>query len=178
MFRKFANRQCNTANVPTSILPSMNRPKLSRALRITWTAFWGIACVLLCVLWVRSYWLGDGLQIISPPLHRHLILDSTRGRIGLFAGDRLSQFWLVRWESQPITPEFIAEWRKDPPKNLGFDIVTLGMHGIFMPVWFPVLVFAAFGILPWLSWRFSLRTLLVATTVVATVLGFGLWVMR
>ena len=29
-----------------------------RKLRIAWSVGWGIACVLLIVLWVRSYWRG------------------------------------------------------------------------------------------------------------------------
>ena len=29
-----------------------------RKLRIAWSVTWGIACVLLIVLWVRSYWWG------------------------------------------------------------------------------------------------------------------------
>src|SRR3954447_118615 len=30
-----------------------------RKLRIAWSVFWGLACVLLVVLWVRSYWYHD-----------------------------------------------------------------------------------------------------------------------
>src|SRR4051794_19852377 len=30
-----------------------------RKLRIAWSVFWGLACVLLVVLWVRSYWWED-----------------------------------------------------------------------------------------------------------------------
>jgi hypothetical protein len=30
-----------------------------RKLRIPWSVAWGIACVLLVVLWVRSYWWSD-----------------------------------------------------------------------------------------------------------------------
>src|ERR1041385_2708148 len=33
-----------------------------RKLRIAWSVVWGLACVLLIVLWVRSYWRGDYLQ--------------------------------------------------------------------------------------------------------------------
>ena len=33
----------------------MNRPRLIRGLRIAWSVWWGIVCVLLIVLWVRSY---------------------------------------------------------------------------------------------------------------------------
>src|SRR5262245_48948599 len=34
----------------------MDRPRLIRGLRIAWSVWWGILCVLLVVLWVRSYW--------------------------------------------------------------------------------------------------------------------------
>ena len=41
------------------------------------------------------------------------------------------------------------------------------------PHWFSVAVFGILGTLPWLPWspRFTLRTLLIATTLVAVVLG-------
>src|SRR3954462_13903444 len=35
-----------------------------RKLRITWTVLWGIACVLLVELWVRSYWHQDLLTYV------------------------------------------------------------------------------------------------------------------
>src|SRR3954462_2230461 len=57
----------------------MNRPRLVRALRITWTAFWGIAAVLLLCLWVRSYWRTDA---VSHDGHRILTtIESLRGEI-------------------------------------------------------------------------------------------------
>jgi hypothetical protein len=37
---------------------------------------------------------------------------------------------------------------------------------------------AAIPWLPWLSYRFSLRTLLIATTLIAVLLGFAVWAMR
>ena len=36
-----------------------DRPRLIRGLRIAWSVWWGILCVLLIVLWVRSYWRFD-----------------------------------------------------------------------------------------------------------------------
>ena len=43
--------------------------------------------------------------------------------------------------------------------------------------WLAVLFFATLGIVssPWIKWRFSLRTLLIATTLVAVVLGLIVW---
>jgi len=45
------------------------------------------------------------------------------------------------------------------------------------PHWFSAAVFGILGTLPWLPWspQFSLRTLLIATTLVAVVLGLIVW---
>jgi hypothetical protein len=45
---------------------------------------------------------------------------------------------------------------------------------VTMPHWFLLLVASSIAILPWVGWStsFSLRTLLIATTLVAVVLGF------
>jgi hypothetical protein len=46
------------------------------------------------------------------------------------------------------------------------------------PHWFVVLLFTTLAAAPWLfkiCWRFSLRTLLIATTLVAVVLGLIVW---
>jgi hypothetical protein len=49
-----------------------------------------------------------------------------------------------------------------------------------VPFWFPVLIASLFTVSPWIGWsnRFSLRTLLIATTLVAGVLGLAVWAMR
>ena len=53
---------------------------------------------------------------------------------------------------------------------------------LFVPSWFPVLLSATLAAVtfPWkrLSWRFTLRTLLVATTLVAVLLGLIVWATR
>jgi hypothetical protein len=43
------------------------------------------------------------------------------------------------------------------------------------PLWFLALAFGTLAMIPWLQWsnRFSLRTLLIATTLVAVVLGLA-----
>src|SRR5262245_48974732 len=33
-----------------------------RKLRIAWSVAWGVIAVVLCVLWVRSYWRADALE--------------------------------------------------------------------------------------------------------------------
>jgi hypothetical protein len=66
-----------------------------------------------------------------------------------------------------------------PPQTfLGFQL-HLGMNGdTTAPHWFAMLTALAIAATPWLRWRFSLRTLLIATTLVAVVLGLIVWLSR
>ena len=50
-----------------------------------------------------------------------------------------------------------------------------------VPFWFPMFLFATGGVAaaaPWIKWRFSVRTLIIATTLVAVVLGIVVYVAR
>ena len=51
---------------------------------------------------------------------------------------------------------------------------------LIIPYWLPCLAAATIALLPWLKWskRFSLRTLLIATTLVAVALGLIVWAAR
>jgi hypothetical protein len=133
-----------------------------RKLRIAWSIVGGIACVLLIALWVRSY-------TRSP----------TRG-----AGDRLShydsQHRLLRvWSLQGEILFSIAErrsgrWTMHVPQDsvLGFGAGSNdSSSSIVIPHWFAVSAAGIFAAAPWLPLRFSLRTLLIATTLVAAILG-------
>ena len=48
---------------------------------------------------------------------------------------------------------------------------TFGRWQVHCPIWFAALLAAAVAAAPFLQWRFSLRTLLIATTLVAVGLG-------
>jgi hypothetical protein len=49
---------------------------------------------------------------------------------------------------------------------------------LVIPHWLMLVVFGGFASLPWLHWQFSLRTLLIAMTVVAALLGLLVWAMN
>jgi hypothetical protein len=51
-------------------------------------------------------------------------------------------------------------------------------NGQFVPYWLIVFVIAPIAAIPWLRARFSLRTLVIATTLVAVVLGLAVWATR
>jgi hypothetical protein len=63
--------------------------------------------------------------------------------------------------------------------GLGFG-GTIYHEGFFLtvPCWFPVVLSAVLVVVPWIKWRFTVRTLLIATTLVAVVLGLIVYVMR
>ena len=47
-----------------------------------------------------------------------------------------------------------------------------------VPAWFPVVLFALLAAAPWIRWRFSLRTLLIATTLIAVGVGLAAYALR
>src|SRR4051794_39162743 len=64
-----------------------------RKLRIAWSVFWGLACVLLIVLWVRSYFRVD-----------MVVWD----RVGSISSESGIRSWrggleLFYWHFQPVT---------------------------------------------------------------------------
>jgi len=72
----------------------------------------------------------------------------------------------------------IGMWRRD---GASWKFITSPSTWIiFFPYWFPTLLaaVAAVATAPWLRWQFSLRTLLIATTLVAVVLGVIVWMSR
>jgi hypothetical protein len=159
-----------------------------RKLRIAWSVGCGVACVLLIVLWVRSYWWWDtAVGPMSPT--KTLIVFSSSGRLGgrLDGPAKFAAGWHFIHSS-------VAKMLKEDEEelSLGRGVVTKPNRpswpvfgrcsdGNFRVAhWLAVLFFATLGIVaaPFIKWRFSLRTLLIATTLVAVVLGLIVWASR
>jgi hypothetical protein len=137
-----------------------------RKLRVAWSVAWGIAAVLLVVLWVRSCWWHEQASY-STLSKTYFSIRSDNGYLTGFQGDfrpsRHTPGWLY---TSGVTREdwhhFIFKW------NSKYRIISLPHAAV-------AILFATPAIAPWLRWRFSLRTLLVATTLVAVVLGLIVW---
>jgi hypothetical protein len=149
-----------------------------RKLRISWSVGCAIACVLLIVLWVRSYRWNNQLSI---PLSDTQVVgpNSFSGRIsfGVCTAPEAKFMWPAGLKSERITdntpiPGFTYG------RITGIPIRTVDF--VQVPYWFVFLLAAAVGAAPWISVskRFSLRTLLIATTLVAVVLGLIVAVLR
>jgi hypothetical protein len=151
---------------------------MSRTLRYLRYAF-SIGCCLvavaLCVLWVRSYWWRDDLSFAFSS-SRCLFVSSYRGKTILDPCNRGRNEEIVGW-NVPIVPD-LPDGDKNFDANVrSFSWLPMGRMppAFVLPTWAPILLVYTFSILPWLSWRFSLRTLLIATTLVAVVLGLIVW---
>ena len=137
-----------------------------RKLRIAWSVVWGLAAVLLIVLWVRSYWWMD--QLGSPWSRTRILM------VGSLEGGLLVQVpfhdWGYRWNVKSYSLKsggrssfrFGSEFRRIP-------------DGFCLPHCSLVVLYATLAAVSWLPWRFTIRTLLIATTLVAVMLGAIVW---
>jgi hypothetical protein len=162
--------------------------------RIAISIVCGTLCLFLIGLWVRSYRQTDVLCI---SLHvgrvRATVIESVSGRVMAFAGP-FSFHHRDSWPSDRNSPWFLLHESifesldrrffelPDPDAVHGFQIFDSpsGFHLISLPNWFLAAHFATFAIIPWIRWskRYSLRTLLIATTAVAIGLWFIVWMSR
>jgi hypothetical protein len=142
-----------------------------RKLRIAWSVVWAVAAVLLIVLWVRSYWRDDFVSNLDTSLFATFI-GSHCGELYYSQSDwsrdalpSNSHGW--RYQSIPQSAPYKKLWQSSMKAN---GILRLGIAH-----WVLILLAVPLTAIPWLRWRFSLRTLLIATTFVAVVLGLAVW---
>src|SRR5262245_12959310 len=140
-----------------------------RKLRIAWSAFWGLACVLLIVLWVRSYWYVDG-AFFKVRNGVFVFVASAPGAI--VVNIYPEEFVPPGTFHQPTKQWLLAQGGRTRLSYL--SAFQMDKHVVLAPYWFWLLLPAIVAAIPWLplwSKRFSLRTLLISTTLVAVVLG-------
>jgi hypothetical protein len=156
-----------------------------RKLRIAFSAVCGIVCLLLIVLWVRSNSWIDSIHGTGYP--KQFWCESLHGEMGLLVlTDPGVQPRNLRFFSRP--PEAVPyystglydDWSTPFSTALGIRWTFVGGFGLVIPYWMPVVFIGMIGTIPWVPWsrRFSLRTLLVATTLVAVLLGAVVYAMR
>jgi hypothetical protein len=139
-----------------------------RKLRIAWSVVWGIACVLLIVMWVRShYWVEQVFVPIGGCMY--FVSGSTPNTFG---GGVTDQSPTGTWGKFSMAT---TDWLEAIFVDNGTPFSTAPVWSfdgtsVMMPYWFGLVVTSILSVLPWIR-RYSLRTLLIATTLVALVLG-------
>jgi hypothetical protein len=146
-----------------------------RKLRIAWSVAWGVVAVLLIVLWVRSYWEIDKYGKQLPDANGFALL-SRSGAVYCAIGDQEFAMDLdVTWRFI-LTRISVAEAVAERTTSRHFVIANDSMITIVrVPDLCLLGLTTALVAAPWLRSRFSLRTLLIATTLLAVVLGLIVW---
>jgi hypothetical protein len=132
---------------------------MRRKLGIAFSAVCVIVCVLLIALWPRSYRWADSVMGLP------FIFGSCQGNV--LINERVTVTHV-----EPGTTELTVQHPLGIQSLLieGMAFRRLG-EGLAIPYWFLVIAAAMCAATPLLRWRFSLRTLLIATTLVALLLG-------
>src|SRR4051812_49208277 len=146
-----------------------------RKLRIAFSVTCSIAFVLLVVFWVRSYSLSTTTQILVTPQIRYY-LHSLDGTVAIHR-------WYRSFRAREFMPQFPKSEMSWLTTNKGISITrnpAVGIESVSVSYWLLTLGTLAIGTVPWLHWprRFTLRTLLIATTLVALVLGLAAYALR
>ena len=126
---------------------------------------------MLIALWVRSYYILDEF---SEPISRarSFGLTSIEGQFSCSLEKVIVPIQSIDWglESHDSTSGY-AQAQFDEASNWMFAGDQIDYWTIRLPHWFLVLTCIVITAIPWLRWHFSLRTLLIATTLVAVVVG-------
>lgn len=153
----------------------MKRPRLVRGLRIAVSAVCGVLCVLLVVLWVRSYQVVDAVSGTRGP--KSYYGGAYKGEVGLSSIIPVNQTQIAwDWFTEPIDSRqsLFSEGVGYRIKRIpGIQVAHFGngWH-LVVSLWLPIMVSLSLAGVIWVPGRFSLRTMLIAITLIAAVLGW------
>jgi hypothetical protein len=149
-----------------------------RKLRIARSVAWGVVVVLLCVLWVRSICTVDRILRINGSNRYASVSISGQGAL------YFENTFDPSGGSQRQPPKLAPQWVYQRDEAQGNATISFSWKSgqnwwmLQIPFWFLVGACGALGAVPWLRFRYSLRTLLFATTLVAVGLGLIMYVSR
>lgn len=146
-----------------------------RKLRIAWSVFCSVLCILLIALWVRSHYWFDNFSVAFNGNNGHW-LGSVNGELRYaYPGNGSGR---PHWPNWRTYDEPVKDWLKHeaPARSvLGFrwsrNYVSPQDVYPIVPHWFLVSIIAVIAMSPWLPWRFSLRTLLIVMTAASVALA-------
>lgn len=180
------DRSPNSIRYTTGV--TNHQHNLVRALRVAWTAAFGLLSLFLIILWLRSYSHRDQSRGCIFGSRHHILVTSLRGQIAVGYDE---------WRGPPH--DWIFESKTEPENLISvYSTATgippfswLGIRGhlrpnlwiLVIPNWILLCASFGFALLPWTGIehkvkRFSLRTLLFTTTLLAFALGFLIYCLK
>jgi hypothetical protein len=167
---------------------------LRRLLNIA-SIFCLVACVALMGMWVRSYWWFDqfagpystvsyfGVTLVqgqvTVAVTDDTLLGATLGRNWKWRG-----FPLKDWDKAIASPvAYFPAGKPGPffsmtmrlPRVTSNGFTSIRITEFVIPYWLPISISISLAALPWLPFRFSLRSLFIATTALAILMGMIVW---
>jgi hypothetical protein len=134
-----------------------------RKLRITFSAASGVMCLLLSLLWARGHFWADDIR-----WSRYcIVIGSNTGKLYLFKSKSL-----VLLLPEPGALKYSCYSAREPWWITDSTSPFAGDYTICFPTWCAAAAAGIAAAVPWVPWRFSLRIMLLATTLLALVLGF------
>src|SRR5262245_1766784 len=112
----------------------MNRPRLIRGIKITWSALCGLAAVVLAGWWVRSYWWMDMFQM---PVGNGVTASvfSCQGAQRITTTRRTTS--KIKLQHHPTSELILAK----PDNAFGFEAKRFASgFSITVPYWLPTLL--------------------------------------
>jgi hypothetical protein len=132
-----------------------------RKLRIAWSVFWAAVTLLFIACWIRSYFDSRSFEVLVTPTHRYY-LHSLSGGVVLDWEERI---FLGIELQRAGDPSYVTQLTT----NAGVRIVRIEgtAYAVSVSYWLMTLATAFIAAVPWLRFRFGMRTLLIITTLVA-----------
>ena len=152
-----------------------------RRLRIAASVFFALVTVALCLLWVRSHWMGGSMHLRMD--RNSFGVETAAGILAVGFEQRDTYKWRLDHHQYQI--DDVVRKRIATLTTYGFGyVIDSNSQAIIVPFWLPALssfsfVWIVLGKLPNRhSFRFSLRTMLIVTTLIAVVLGLVCYTVR
>jgi hypothetical protein len=137
-------------------------------LRIAWSVIWGTACLVLTAACFTFLYRNSNVDLMRRGGPGPTVLRIDEGEVSL------------SWEPRsPYRPKWAGQsWHC----GFRYNVYSNGSWWVSGPLWavgaFLVAALATFAASSWLTWRFSLRTLLIVTTLAGLMLGLSVWAMQ
>lgn len=140
------------------------------------SVFFGVLTVALCVLWARSYWWIDDFTLYIAKSLPNVSIGTILGKMGI----AIAPFQIsTGYASTPIDDDIREYFPKYTTLGFGYLTDTRGLRAIYLPIWLPVAMTASMALWlvrsPFRLQQFSLRTMLIVTTLVTVALGIEVW---
>ena len=145
--------------------------------RLVISILFAMACLSMCLLWIRSYWLRDNVSRTSATT----IVggSSNAGMISTFMSQAIHPY-----SAPPARPMSRHGVHKPHRHNRFYHPKLLEINWrdynkeLTAPHWLIAIFLATFAALPWIPPRFSLRWLFLAMTALGGLLAITAWAAR